>query len=99
MARCLRCREQGCQKNQWFLYGTPRSSTRSLSPETKEQWIDYYNGANADLETWSNGPAKTVAAKGITHTSRLALVLHLWRKASGETDTNENSTVLPRRRT
>ena len=71
------------------LYGTPRGSTATLSPEAKERWIEYYDGANAKLETRPDGPAKAVAAKGITHTARLALVLHLCREASGETDSNE----------
>lgn len=71
------------------LYGAPRGTTVSLSPEAKERWIEYYDGANAELETRPDGPAKAVAAKGITHTARLALVLHLCRKASGETDSNE----------
>ena len=66
------------------LYGLNRGQTLSLSPDAKSLWIDYYNGANADLETRPEGPAEAVAAKGITHTARLALVLHLCRKASGE---------------
>jgi len=70
------------------LYGTPRGSTVALSPEAKRLWVDFYNRANADLETRPEGPAKAVAAKGITHTARLALVLHLCRKASRETDSN-----------
>jgi hypothetical protein len=71
------------------LYGTPRGTTVSLSPEAKRLWIEYYNGANAEMETRPDGPAKSVAAKGITHTARLALILHLGRRASGEADTNE----------
>jgi hypothetical protein len=71
------------------LYGTPRDSTVSLSPEAKRLWVDYYNEANAKLETRPEGPAKAVAAKGITHTARLALVLHLCRTASGDTDSHE----------
>jgi len=69
------------------LYSTPRGTTVSLSSEAKRLWIDYYNEANAKLETRPDGPAKAVAAKGITHTARLALVLHLCRKASGKADT------------
>ncbi|MCS4195926.1 DUF3987 domain-containing protein [Salinibacter ruber] len=68
------------------LYSTPRGTTVSLSSEAKRLWIDYYNEANAKLETRPDGPAKAVAAKGITHTARLALVLHLCRKASGKAD-------------
>ena len=71
------------------LYGLGREQTVSLSPDAKSLWIDYYNEANADLEARPEGPAKAVAAKGITHTARLALILHLCRKASGETDSNE----------
>jgi hypothetical protein len=71
------------------LYGLDREQTVSLSPDAKSLWIDYYNEANADLEARPEGPAKAVAAKGITHTARLALILHLCRKASGETDSNE----------
>jgi DNA primase len=61
----------------------------SLSPDAKAAWIEYYNEANRSLEARPEGPAKAVAAKGITHTARLALILHLCRKASGETDSNE----------
>jgi DNA primase len=60
----------------------------SLSPDAKAAWIEYYNEANRSLEARPEGPAKAVAAKGITHTARLALILHLCRKASGETDSN-----------
>ncbi len=61
----------------------------SLSPDAKAAWIEYYNEANRSLEARPEGPAKAVAAKGITHTARLALILHLCRKANGETDSNE----------
>jgi DNA primase len=61
----------------------------SLSPDAKAAWIEYYNEANRSLEARPEGPAKAVAAKGITHTARLALILHLCRKASGETDSTE----------
>jgi len=71
------------------LYGTPRETTLSLSPEAKRLWIDYYNEANAELEIRSDGPSKAVAAKGITHTARLALVLHLCRTACMESTSNE----------
>jgi DNA primase len=71
------------------LYSTPRGTTLSLSPEAKDLWIEYYNEANASLEARPEGPAKAAAAKGITHTARLVLILHLCRKASGETDSNE----------
>ena len=70
------------------LYGLGRGQTLSLSPDAKRLWIDYYDEANADLETRPEGPAKAVAAKGITHAARLALVLHLCQKASRETDSN-----------
>jgi hypothetical protein len=70
------------------LYGLGRGQTLSLSPDAKRLWIDYYNEANADLEARPEGPAKAVAAKGITHTARIALVLHLCRRASRETDSN-----------
>ena len=71
------------------LYGTPRDSTATLSPEAKARWVEYYDGANAKLETRPDGPARAVAAKGVTHTARLALVLHLCRKECGETDSSE----------
>ncbi|PSQ96954.1 MAG: hypothetical protein BRD55_04765 [Bacteroidetes bacterium SW_9_63_38] len=71
------------------LYGLGRGQALSLSPDAKRLWIDYHNEANANLETRLEGPAKAVAAKGITHTARLALVLHLCRRASRETDSNE----------
>jgi hypothetical protein len=71
------------------LYRLNRGQTLSLSPDAKRLWIDYYNETNADLEARPEGPAKAVAAKGITHTARLTLILHLCRKASGETDSNE----------
>jgi hypothetical protein len=41
------------------------------------------------METRPDGPAKAVAVKGITHTARLALVLHRCRTASGEADSNK----------
>lgn len=67
------------------LYSTEPETTLSLSREAKERWVEYYNRANASMEARPEGPAKSVAAKGITHTARLALILHLSRKASGET--------------
>lgn len=66
------------------LYGTPRGTTVGLTPEAKSLWVNYYNDANADLEARPEGPAKAVAAKGITHTARLALILHVSREASRE---------------
>jgi hypothetical protein len=71
------------------LYETPRGTTLSLSPEAKRLWVNYYNNANAELETRPDGPAKAVAAKGITHTARLALVLHLCRTACMESTSND----------
>jgi hypothetical protein len=71
------------------LYNIPRGTELPLSSQAKELWIEYYNHANATLETRSDGPTKATAAKGITHTARLALVLHLGRKASGETQSFE----------
>jgi hypothetical protein len=66
-----------------------RQTTLSLSSGAKAAWIEYYNEANASLEARPEGPAKAVAAKGITHTARLALILHLCRKVSGESDAHE----------
>jgi len=66
------------------LYDTAPGTTLSLSRDAKELWIGYYNEANASLETRPEGPAKAVAAKGITHTARMALLVHLCRKAAGE---------------
>ncbi len=71
------------------LYNRPRGQTVSLKPAAKDMWVEYYNNANAALEMRPEGPAKAAAAKGITHTARLALVLHLCRKASEETDSRE----------
>jgi hypothetical protein len=75
------------------LYGTPSGSAVALSPDAKERWIDYYNAANASLEERPEGPLRALAAKGITHTARLALVLHLCRQESGETDSNAVDTA------
>lgn len=72
-----------------LMYGNTRGQTLSLSPGAKALWIEYYNEANRSREASPEGPAKAVEAKGITHTARLALILHLCRKASGETDSNE----------
>jgi DNA primase len=71
------------------LYETARGQTLSFSSTAKDKWIEYYDEANRSLETRPEGPARAVATKGITHTARLALILHLCRKASGETDSNE----------
>jgi hypothetical protein len=71
------------------LYNIPRGAELSLSSEAKKLWIEYHNDANAALERRSDGPKKAVAAKGITHTARLVLVLHLCRKADGETHSEE----------
>ncbi|MCS4155055.1 hypothetical protein GGQ03_002349 [Salinibacter ruber] len=71
------------------LYSTARGQTFVLSPDAKAVWIEYFNEANRSLETRPEGPAKAVAAKGITHTARLALILHLCRKASGETNSDK----------
>jgi hypothetical protein len=71
------------------LYGLPRQTVVSLTYEAKALWIDYYDRANASLDARPEGPAKAVTAKGITHTARLALILHLSRRASGETQTEE----------
>jgi hypothetical protein len=75
-----------------LLYDTPSGMEVGLSPGAKELWIDYYNSANASLEDRPEGPLRAVAAKGITHTARLALVLHRCRQASGEVPTGEDST-------
>lgn len=75
------------------LYNIPRGTEFTLSPEAKEIWIEYYNNANAALETRTDGPAKAVAAKGVTHTARLALILHLCHEAGGTTDTKEVAAV------
>ncbi len=71
------------------LYETPRGTTLSLSPGAKRLWVDYFNDANAEQETRPDGPAKAVAAKGITHTARLALLLHLCRTVCMESTSNE----------
>ncbi len=76
-----------------LLYDTPSGMEVGLSPGAKELWIDYYNSANASLEDRPEGPLRAVAAKGITHTARLALVLHRCRQASGEVPTGEDSTA------
>lgn len=68
------------------LYNIPRGAELSLSSEAKKLWVEYYNDANAALERRPDGPAKAVSAKGITHTARLALILHLCQQASGEID-------------
>jgi len=70
------------------LYATPSGMDVSLTPEAKELWIDYYNSANASLEDRPEGPLRAVAAKGITHTARLALVLHLCRRATKGASSN-----------
>jgi hypothetical protein len=75
------------------LYGAPSGVEVGLSPGAKELWIDYYNSANASLEKRPEGPLRALAAKGITHTARLALVLHRCRQKSGEVPTSEDSTV------
>lgn len=64
------------------LYDMPRDRVSSLTPEAKERWISYYNMANASLEERPEGPTRAVAAKGITHVARLALVLHRCRVES-----------------
>ena len=71
------------------LYNAPSGQRVSLSSKAKDTWIEYYNDANASLEARPEGPIKAMAAKGITHTARLALVLHLSRKASGEVQSQE----------
>jgi hypothetical protein len=71
------------------LYSLPRGQTIPLSKDAKSAWIEYYNEANASLEIRPEGPAKAVAAKGITHTARLALVLHLCRRANGDSRSDE----------
>ncbi|MCS4162580.1 hypothetical protein GGP94_003025 [Salinibacter ruber] len=76
-----------------LLYDTPSGMEVGLSPGAKELWIDYYNSSNASLEDRPEGPLRAVAAKGITHTARLALVLHRCRQKSGEVPTGEDSTV------
>jgi hypothetical protein len=67
------------------LYSSARGRRLSLSPEAKERWVEYFNASNASMEARPEGPAKAAAAKGVTHTARLALTLHLCRKAAGET--------------
>ncbi len=76
-----------------LLYEAPAGVEVGLSPGAKELWIDYYNSANASLEDRPEGPLRALAAKGITHTARLALVLHRCRQKSGEVPTGEDSTV------
>ncbi|WP_263841509.1 DUF3987 domain-containing protein [Salinibacter sp.] len=71
------------------LYSTPRGEELSLTSGAKEKWVSYYNEANASLETRPEGPAKAVAAKGITHSARLALILHLCRRKTGETSSKK----------
>ncbi|MCS3955560.1 hypothetical protein GGP81_002091 [Salinibacter ruber] len=64
------------------LHDMPRDRVSSLTPEAKERWVSYYNMANASLEERPEGPTRAVAAKGITHVARLALVLHRCRVES-----------------
>lgn len=75
------------------LYATESDTVVDLSREAKDAWINYYDHANASLEERPEGAAKAVAAKGITHAARLALILHLCRKANGETQAKEVDAV------
>jgi hypothetical protein len=71
------------------LYDAPEGGERTLAPEAKALWVDFYNRAHAALETRPEGPAKAVAAKGVAHAARLALILHLCRVACDEADGHE----------
>ena len=71
------------------LYDTPRGSILSLTSDAKKRWVDYFDDANASLEGRTEGPARAVAAKGITHTARLALIIHLARVACGESHADD----------
>jgi hypothetical protein len=71
------------------LYDLAPGAEVRLGTDAKRVWVDFYNRANADLATRSDGPACAVAAKGITYVARLALVLHLARREAGETAADE----------
>jgi hypothetical protein len=79
---------EGCDRILEQLYSTPPATTVSLSVEAKAAWIRFYDEANASLEGRPEGPARAVAAKGITHAARLALIIHMTRRAAGETSSN-----------
>ena len=70
------------------LYATPDGTTVTLSPDAKRQWIDYHDGQSVDrIPHMPEGPARSVCSKGITHTARVALILHLCeRRNPGDTE-------------
>ncbi len=75
------------------LYSRSVDEEIPLSPGAKEQWIEYYNSENASLDDRPEGPLRAVAAKGVTHAARLALVLHRARQECGEVQKLSEETV------
>jgi hypothetical protein len=79
------------------MYAAPSDTEVGLTPAAKKLWVAFYDEANAAMRLLPEGPCRAVAAKGVTHVARLALVLHLAHKAAGETRGDDVSETVMRR--
>jgi 5S rRNA maturation endonuclease (ribonuclease M5) len=71
------------------LYALPQGTEVRLSGEAKRQWIRFYNRANQEAHDFETGAARAVAMKATRYGARLALLVHLGRRAAGETSADE----------
>lgn len=75
-----------------YLHGLADEATEgpldcAVKGTAKRLWVDFYNEQNAHINSLPEGTIqRSVAAKCVTWAARLALVVHLARKASAEAD-------------
>jgi hypothetical protein len=71
------------------LYALPQGTEARLSGEAKRQWVRFYDRANEEAHDFEAGAARAVAMKAVRYAARLALLVHLGRRAAGETSADE----------
>ena len=71
------------------LYALPQRTEVKLGAEAKREWVRFYNRANQEAHDFEAGAARAVAMKASRYGARLALLMHLARRAAGETSADE----------
>jgi hypothetical protein len=71
------------------LYALPQGTELRLSGSAKSQCGQFYNRANEEAHDFETGAARAVAVKAVRYGARLALLVHLGRRAAGETSADE----------
>lgn len=71
------------------LYDVSAGTVMDLTPEAKTAFASFVDANGEEVFEMDEGPARAVAAKTEMHAARLTLLIHLARRAVGETGSDE----------